>query len=296
MTQRDTRKCFAGIFLQKYIFALLAVLLCAFASVVHATPAIPVDIDKFSYGNTVTASYSLYGVKAAHTGYKEDDKQAKIFYTRKGTADPAQPIQLLLGSKQELEGAAQEMEIVIQPYAEMNRYAGQKLERFYRKATGKPGKKMNVKLEYTIPKKARLLVATITLKDYYKAGNKVLPRYTIVEYELTVAGAAANAGALSNKKVTKVHDEKGKRIIVENKGTDLTLAAIGIGGSLAAAFVYWLIYKIRGKKPERPNKEAPGNRAEELLRNTERPKFCSNCGARLEPGSLFCAECGEKVL
>ena len=60
----------------------LTALFCSFVSSAFATPAIPVDRDTFSIGNTVTAEITAYGVKSTHTGYKEDDKNAKIFYTR----------------------------------------------------------------------------------------------------------------------------------------------------------------------------------------------------------------------
>ena len=99
-------------------------------------------------------------------------------------------------------------------------------------------------IEYKIPHKARLLVVTAQLKDFYKEGNKTLPRYTTVEYELRVVGyAEANATPFSGKSVKKVNDNKGKRIIIEKKGTNAAVAAIGVGGSLLAALVYWLIHK-----------------------------------------------------
>ena len=226
------------------IILFMIVFLLSLAPFAFATPAIPVDRDEFSIGNTITAEFTVYGVKSQHTGYREEDKESKIFYTRKGTADPGQPLRFLLTAKQSLPGAAQELEITMQPYSEMNRYAGQKLEKFHRKVQGSPGKRLNVNFEYKLPPKSRLLVATVQLKDYYKMGSKVLPRYTTVEYELYVVGyVEANANPLRNKDVKVVRDSKGKRMIIEKKGTDAVVAAIGIGGSLLAALVYWFIYK-----------------------------------------------------
>ena len=222
----------------------LTALLCVFVSAAFATPAIPVDRDEFSIGNSITAELTAYGVKSQHTGYKEEDKESKIFYTRKGTADPAQPLRFILSAKQSLPGAAQEFEITMQPYSEMNRYAGQKLEKFYRKVQGSAGKRLSVNFEYKLPPKSRLLIATVQLKDYYKKEGKVLPRYTTVEYELNVVGfAEANANPLSGKSVTVVRDNKGKRMIIEKKGTDAAVAAVGIGIPVVAALGYWFIHK-----------------------------------------------------
>ena len=226
----------------------LTVLLYAFVPVTFATPAIPVDRDEFSIGNTITAEVSAYGVKSTHTGYKENEKEAKIFYTRKGTADTTQPLRFILTAKQSVQNASQEVEFTAQPYAEMNRYAGQKLEKFHRKVKGSAGKRLNVNFEYKLPPKSRLLVVTVQLKDYYKKGNQVLPRYTTVEYELNVVGyVEANANPLRDKNVTTVRDSKGKRMIIEKKGTNAAVAAVGIGGSLIAALVYWLIQRRRKK-------------------------------------------------
>lgn len=231
-----------------YRLFFLVALFCLFAHAAFATPAIPVDRDEFSIGNTVTAEFTAYGVKAQHTGYKEEIKDSRIFYTRRGTADPGQPLRFTLAAKQSLQGAVQELEVTMQPYAEMNRYAGKKLEKFYRKIKGTAGKRLNVNMEYTLPKNSRLLVATVQLKDYYKNGNQVLPRYTTVEYELNVVGfAEANATQLSGKTVKKVNDSKGKRMIIEKKGTDAAVAAAGIGIPVLAALLYWFIHK-RGKK------------------------------------------------
>ena len=144
----------------------LTALFCFFVPAAFATPAIPVDRDTFSIGNTITAEISAYGVKSSHTGYKEDDKNAKIFYTRQGRADPAQPLRFILTAKQSLPGTVQEVEFTAQPFEEMNRYAGKKMEKFYRKGKGGAGKRLNVNIEYKVPPKARMLVVTAQLKDY----------------------------------------------------------------------------------------------------------------------------------
>ena len=350
-TTKERRKKFAENFLQKYFSLLLTVLVVFFwmPQSVFATPAIPVDRDQFSIGNAVTAEFMVYGVKSQHTGYKEDNANGKIFYTRTGTADPGQPLRFLLSAMQSLPGAVQEMELTVQPFDVVNRYAGKKMETFYRKAKGSPGKQLNVNIEYKIPPKARLLVVTAQLKDFYKEGNKTLPRYTTVEYELRVVGyAEANATPFSGKSVKKVNDNKGKRIIIEDKHSDAIVGAIGIGGSFVAAFIYWLFH--RGKKktgagsaqqqeqlqqdmmyPQQqeqrkqneinPQQEEQNNQSLQeqeakqpvdaagtigaassvpnLISNqtavTEQPHFCSNCGAKLKPGSRFCENCGTKV-
>ena len=222
----------------------LTALFCFFVPSAFATPAIPVDRDTFSIGNTVTAEISAYGVKSTHTGYKEDDKNAKIFYTRQGRADPAQPLRFILTAKQSLPGTVQEVEFTAQPFEEMNRYAGKKMEKFYRKGKGGAGKRLNVNIEYKVPPKARMLVVTAQLKDYYQKGNQTLPRYTTVEYELRVVGfAEANANQFHGKTVTKVNDSKGKRIIIEKKGTDAAVAAVGIGVPILAALGYWFFHR-----------------------------------------------------
>ena len=222
----------------------LTALFCFFAPAAFATPAIPVDRDTFSIGNTITAEISAYGVKSTHTGYKEDDKNAKIFYTRQGRADPAQPLRFILTAKQSLPGTVQEVEFTAQPFEEMNRYAGKKMEKFYRKGKGGAGKRLNVNIEYKVPPKARMLVVTVQLKDYYQKGGQTLPRYTTVEYELRVIGfAEANANQFHGKTVTKVHDSKGKRIIIEKKGTDAAVAAVGIGIPILAALGYWFLHR-----------------------------------------------------
>ena len=222
----------------------LTALFCFFAPAAFATPAIPVDRDTFSIGNTITAEISAYGVKSSHTGYKEDDKNAKIFYTRQGRADPAQPLRFILTAKQSLPGTVQEVEFTAQPFEEMNRYAGKKMEKFYRKGKGGAGKRLNVNIEYKVPPKARMLVVTVQLKDYYQKGGQTLPRYTTVEYELRVIGfAEANANQFHGKTVTKVNDSKGKRIIIEKKGTDAAVAAVGIGVTILAALGYWFFHR-----------------------------------------------------
>ena len=222
----------------------LTALFCFFMPAAFATPAIPVDRDTFSLGNTITAEISAYGVKSSHTGYKEDDKNAKIFYTRQGRADPAQPLRFILTAKQSLPGTVQEVEFTAQPFEEMNRYAGKKMEKFYRKGKGGAGKRLNVNIEYKVPPKARMLVVTVQLKDYYQKGGQTLPRYTTVEYELRVIGfAEANANQFHGKTVTKVNDSKGKRIIIEKKGTDAAVAAVGIGIPILAALGYWFFHR-----------------------------------------------------
>ena len=222
----------------------LTALFCFFVPAAFATPAIPVDRDTFSIGNTVTAEISAYGVKSSHTGYKEDDKNAKIFYTRQGRADPAQPLRFILTAKQSLPGTVQEVEFTAQPFEEMNRYAGKKMEKFYRKGKGGAGKRLNVNIEYKVPPKARMLVVTVQLKDYYQKGSQILPRYTTVEYELRVIGfAEANANQFHGKTVTKVNDSKGKRMIIEKKGTDAAVAAVGIGIPILAALGYWFFHR-----------------------------------------------------
>ena len=222
----------------------LTALFCFFAPSAFATPAIPVDRDTFSIGNTITAEISAYGVKSSHTGYKEDDKNAKIFYTRQGRADPAQPLRFILTAKQSLPGTVQEVEFTAQPFEEMNRYAGKKMEKFYRKGKGGAGKRLNVNIEYKVPPKARMLVVTAQLKDYYQKGGQTLPRYTTVEYELRVIGfAEANANQFHGKTVTKVNDSKGKRMIIEKKGTDAAVAAVGIGIPILAALGYWFFHR-----------------------------------------------------
>ena len=222
----------------------LTALFCFFAPAAFATPAIPVDRDKFSIGNTITAEITAYGVKSTHTGYKEDDKNAKIFYTRQGRADPAQPLRFILTAKQSLPGTVQEVEFTAQPFEEMNRYAGKKMERFYRKGKGGAGKRLNVNIEYKVPPKARMLVVTAQLKDYYQKGSQTLPRYTTVEYELRVIGfAEANANQFHGKTVTKVNDSKGKRMIIEKKGTDAAVAAVGIGIPILVALGYWFLHR-----------------------------------------------------
>ena len=222
----------------------LTALFSFFAPAAFATPAIPVDRDTFSIGNTITAEISAYGVKSSHTGYKEDDKNAKIFYTRQGRADPAQPLRFILTAKQSLPGTVQEVEFTAQPFEEMNRYAGKKMEKFYRKGKGGAGKRLNVNIEYKVPPKARMLVVTVQLKDYYQKGGQTLPRYTTVEYELRVIGfAEANANQFHGKTVTKVNDSKGKRMIIEKKGTDAAVAAVGIGIPILAALGYWFFHR-----------------------------------------------------
>ena len=222
----------------------LTALFCFFAPAAFATPAIPVDRDTFSIGNTITAEISAYGVKSSHSGYKEDDKNAKIFYTRQGRADPAQPLRFILAAKQLLPDTVQEVEFTAQPFEEMNRYAGKKMEKFYRKGKGGAGKRLNVNIEYKVPPKARMLVVTAQLKDYYQKGGQTLPRYTTVEYELRVIGfAEANANQFHGKTVTKVNDSKGKRIIIEKKGTDAAVAAVGIGVPILAALGYWFFHR-----------------------------------------------------
>ena len=319
-TTKERRKKFAENFLQKYFSLLLTVLVVFFwmPQTVSATPAIPVDRDQFSIGNAVTAEFMVYGVKSQHTGYKEDNANGKIFYTRTGTADPGQPLRFLLSAMQSLPGAVQEMELTVQPFDVVNRYAGKKMETFYRKAKGSPGKQLNVNVEYKIPPKARLLVVTAQLKDFYKEGNKTLPRYTTVEYELRVVGyAEANATP------------------IEDKHSDAIVGAIGIGGSFVAAFIYWLFHRGKKKtgagsaqqqeqrkqneiKPQQEEQskqvlqeqeakqpvDASGtigaaSSAPNLISNqtavTEQPHFCSNCGAKLKPCSRFCENCGTKV-
>ena len=294
--------------MKKYLSILLAVCAILFAVApqsAFATPALPVDWDKFSIGDTITAEISAYGVKSTHTGYKEDDKNAKIFYTREGRADPAQPLRFILTARQSLPGTVQEVEFTAQPFDVVNRYAGKKMEKFYRKVQGGAGKRLNVNMEYKIPPKARLLVVTAQLKDYYKKGSQTLPRYTTVEYELRIVGfAEASADQFRGKTVTKVNDSKGKRIIIEDKHSDAITAAIGIGGSFVAAFIYWLFHRKKGKANQTTSAEAERKTVAEAKQKeavqqqeeqSNQPQFCSNCGSKLKPGSKFCENCGSKV-
>ena len=230
---------------------IMAVLLCfftPFVPVTLATPPAPVDIESFSVGDVVTAQIVVYDATSKHITYEEDPKEARIFYKRQGMADPGKTLRMILTAKQALPGTAQEAEITMQPDEEMNRYAGKKLERFHRKVKGTEGKKLDVSIKYNVPDKTRLLIATLQLKDYYKKDNRVLPRYTTVEYEYRMIGfAEASANPLRNKKVTTVRDKTGKRMIIEDKGTDAAVAAVGIGIPVIAALGYWFIYKRRKK-------------------------------------------------
>ena len=227
---------------------LLTALVCLFVPSALATPPAPVDIESFSVGDVITAQIVVYDATSKHITYEEDPKEARIFYKRQGMADPGKTLRLVLTAKQSFPGTAQEAEITMQPYEEMNRYAGKKLERFHRKVKGTEGKKLDVSIKYDVPDKTRLLIATLQLKDYYKKDDKVLPRYTTVEYEFRMIGfAEASANPLRNKKVTTVRDKTGKRMIIEDKGTDAAVAAVGIGIPVIAALGYWLIHKRRKK-------------------------------------------------
>lgn len=221
---------------------LLTALVCLFVPSALATPPAPVDIESFSVGDVITAQIVVYDATSKHITYEEDPKEARIFYKRQGMADPGKTLRLVLTAKQSFPGTAQEAEITMQPYEEMNRYAGKKLDRFYRKVKGTEGKKLDVSIKYNVPDKTRLLIVTLQLKDYYKKDDKVLPRYTTVEYEFRMIGfAEASANPLRNKKVTTVRDKTGKRMIIEDKGTDVAVAAVGIGIPVLAALGYWVL-------------------------------------------------------
>jgi LPXTG-motif cell wall-anchored protein len=227
---------------------LLTALVCLFVPSALATPPAPVDIESFSVGDVITAQIVVYDATSKHITYEEDPKEARIFYKRQGMADPGKTLRLVLTAKQSLPGTAQEAEITMQPYEEMNRYAGKKLERFHRKVKGTEGKKLDVSIKYDVPDKTRLLIATLQLKDYYKKEDKVLPRYTTVEYEFRMIGfAEASANPLRNKKVTTVRDKTGKRMIIEDKGTDVAVAAVGIGIPVLAALGYWVLRRRKKK-------------------------------------------------
>ena len=223
---------------------LLTALVCLFVPSALATPPAPVDIESFSVGDVITAQIVVYDATSKHITYEEDPKEARIFYKRQGMADPGKTLRLVLTAKQSFPGTAQEAEITMQPYEEMNRYAGKKLERFHRKVKGTEGKKLDVSIKYDVPDKTRRLIATLQLKDYYKKDDKVLPRYTTVEYEFRMIGfAEASANPLRNKKVTTVRDKTGKRMIIEDKETDAAVAAAGIGIPVIAALGYWFLHR-----------------------------------------------------
>ncbi|MBQ9320182.1 MAG: zinc ribbon domain-containing protein, partial [Acidaminococcaceae bacterium] len=108
-----------------------------------------------------------------------------------------------------------------------------------------------------------------------------------------------------------------------------------IGGSFVAAFIYWLFHRGKKKtgagsaqqqeqrkqneiKPQQEEQKKQALQEQEakqpvdaagtigaassapnIISNqtavTEQPHFCSNCGAKLKPGSRFCENCGTKV-
>ncbi len=166
----------------------LTVFLCFFTSVASATPPAPVDIETFSVDGKVTAVISIYDAWSQQISCQEDREEAKAFYKRKGMMDTDGTLRFSLLSKQSLPGTAQEVEITMEPYEDMSRQADKKLDPFHRTAQGTAGKRLNVSVKYKIPDKTCLLVATVTLKDYYKKDDKVLPRYTTVEYEFRQVG------------------------------------------------------------------------------------------------------------
>lgn len=168
----------------------LTVFLCFFTPVASATPPAPVDIETFSVDGTVTALISVYDARSKQISCQEDRDEARAFYKRKGMMDTNGTLRFAILSKQSLPGAAQEVAITMEPYEGISRQADKKLEPFHRTVQGTAGKRLNVSVKYKIPDKTCLLVATITLKDYYKKDDKVLPRYTTVEYELKQLGAA----------------------------------------------------------------------------------------------------------
>ena len=168
----------------------LTVFLCFFTPVASATPPAPVDIETFSVDGTVTALISVYDARSKQISCQEDRDEARAFYKRKGMMDTDGILRFAILSKQSLPGTAQEVEITMEPYEDMSRQADRKLEPFHRTVQGTAGKRLNVSVKYKIPDKTCLLVVTVTLKDYYKKDDRVLPRYTTVEYELKQLGVA----------------------------------------------------------------------------------------------------------
>ena len=170
----------------------LTVFLCFFTPVASATPPAPVDIETFSVDGTVTALISVYDARSKQISCQEDRDEARAFYKRKGMMDTNGTLRFAILSKQSLPGAAQEVAITMEPYEGISRQADKKLEPFHRTVQGTAGKRLNVSVKYKIPDKTCLLVATVTLKDYYKKDDKVLPRYTTVEYEFRQVGVTEN--------------------------------------------------------------------------------------------------------
>ena len=168
----------------------LTVFLCFFIPVALATPPAPVDTEIFSVDGKVTAIISVYDAWSQQISCQEDREEAKAFYKRKGMMDTDGTLRFSLLSKQSLPGTAQEVEITMESYEDMSRQADKKLDRFRRVAQGTAGKRMNVNVKYKIPDRTCLLVATVQLKDFYKKDDKVLPRYTTVEYEFKQVGVA----------------------------------------------------------------------------------------------------------
>jgi len=168
----------------------LTALLCFFTPAAFATPPAPVDIESFTVGDVVTAVIDVYDANSRHISCTQDENGARAFYKRKGTADPGRTMRFSLLAKQSLPDAVQEMEITVEPYEDMSRQDDKKLQPFHRKVQGSAGKRLNVSVKYHIPDKTRLLVITFQLKDYYKQNGKILPRYTIAEYEYQVLGFA----------------------------------------------------------------------------------------------------------
>jgi hypothetical protein len=168
----------------------LTVFLCFFTPTAFATPPAPVDIESFTVGDVVTAVIAVYDANSQHISCTQDENGARAFYKRKGTADPGRTMRFSLLAKQSLPDTVQEMEITVEPYEDLSRQDDKKLGPFRRKVKGSAGKRINVSVKYHVPDKTRLLVITFQLKDYYNKDGKILPRYTIAEYEFQVPGFA----------------------------------------------------------------------------------------------------------
>ena len=168
----------------------LTALLCFFTPAAFATPPAQVDIESFTVGDVVTAVINVYDASSRLISCTQDENGARALYKRKGMADPGRTLRCSLLAKQSLPDTVQEMEITVEPYQDMSRQDDKKLEPFHRKVQGSAGKRINVSVKYHIPDKTRLLVITFQLKDYYKQDGKILPRYTMAEYEYQIPGFA----------------------------------------------------------------------------------------------------------
>jgi hypothetical protein len=168
------------------------------------------------------------------------------------------------------------------------------------------GEDCDLHLEHTIVDAKFYGVASKeNLSQQYEAKIWLVEDERVVKYREIIKEKSSSLGVLSAPKLSfQTSKFKGKVLTKKEMGFGFGFKKPADPSSFGKAYRYdFDVNKIRG--PVKELVEANGWKFEQIIMDYKPSKgaagapgqasFCSQCGSRLEPGSGFCTNCGNKV-